>query len=108
MRVAITMNVVEAHEYDETRDAISHEWQNWLNQQDVETIAVPNLSQKSEYYLENLGADILILSGGNDIVSRYGDIKYAEKNELKLKILATRGSVSGIAGIRDLQGVPPN
>lgn len=79
MRVAITMNVVEAYEYFETRDAISHEWQNWLNVQDVEMIAVPNLSRKSDNYLGNIGADVLILSGGNDVVPRYGDLKYAEK-----------------------------
>ena len=65
MRVGITCRIVETLEYEETRDAVSHDLISFCNEQKAHPIIIPNNLEFSSKYMENL--DLLVLSGGNDL-----------------------------------------
>lgn len=60
------MRVTNAPDYDEPRDAISHDWVRWLAQHDAVPLPVPNLVSSPARYLDALAPDLLVLTGGDD------------------------------------------
>jgi len=68
MRVALSLRVLRAHAYEEVRDAISHDWIVWLERRGWTPLLVPNALERPAEYLREMGADLLILTGGNDSV----------------------------------------
>ncbi len=66
-RVAMTMRVTEAAGYKETRDSISHDWLARLDEWGMTPLLVPNLGNKAPKALDDLGADVLVLTGGDDL-----------------------------------------
>jgi putative glutamine amidotransferase len=69
MRVALTMRVVETADYAEPRDAISHDWIDWLTARGHHPVPVPNRLPAPESVLDALGVEALVLTGGNDMVA---------------------------------------
>jgi gamma-glutamyl-gamma-aminobutyrate hydrolase PuuD len=67
MRVALTMRITQAQGYAEPRDSISHDWLNRLAAWQATPFLVPNIGSQATSYLGNLNADILVLTGGDDI-----------------------------------------
>lgn len=67
MRIALTMRVTEATEYVESRDSISHDWLTRLYAWNATPLLVPNIGAQAALCLDDLRADILILTGGDDI-----------------------------------------
>ena len=65
MRVGITCRIVETLEYEEIRDAVSHDLISFCNEQKFHPIIIPNNLEFLSKYMENL--DLLVLSGGNDL-----------------------------------------
>lgn len=70
MRIGLTMRVVGARAYHETRDALSHDWTAWLEPQGHLPILIPNGISDAGAYLDALGVEALVLTGGNDLIPR--------------------------------------
>jgi N5-(cytidine 5'-diphosphoramidyl)-L-glutamine hydrolase len=68
MRVALSLRVLRAQTYEEVRDAISHDWIIWLEKRGHTPLLVPNALERPAEYLREMGAGLLILTGGNDSV----------------------------------------
>ena len=67
MILAVSMRIVSNDTYPEQRDAISHDWINFLEEMGVTPVFVPNLLHDPVDYIKQIGASGLILTGGNDI-----------------------------------------
>ena len=67
MRIALSMRIMEAPGTAELRDAISHEWLARLAAWDMTPVPVPNILAQPEAYLDGLGVDLLVLTGGEDL-----------------------------------------
>ncbi len=66
-RVALTMRVTQASGYVEPRDSISHDWLARLGEWGMTPLLMPNHLSAPESYLDGLGADLLVLTGGDDV-----------------------------------------
>jgi N5-(cytidine 5'-diphosphoramidyl)-L-glutamine hydrolase len=67
-RIGITMRVVEHQQYVEHRDALSHDWTNFISQHFPDAVLIPLLNNPKKIigWLSKLNLDALILSNGND------------------------------------------
>ena len=61
------MRVIEASQYKEVRDSISHDWLNFLSMFDLVPILVPNQLNDPVGYMKSIKADMLLLTNGNDV-----------------------------------------
>jgi N5-(cytidine 5'-diphosphoramidyl)-L-glutamine hydrolase len=68
LRVALTMRILEAVGYTDNRDAISQDWINYLEKNDLLPILIPNGLQNPVDYFIKMSCDTLILTNGEDIV----------------------------------------
>lgn len=90
MKIGITMRIVKSPNYDEERDALSHDWNKFSELSNIVLIPIPNLS-KVIFYIEALNFDGIILSGGDDIGdtpkrddTEYKIVKYCLSNNLPI------------------------
>ncbi len=67
MIVAVSMRIVDNPTYYELRDAISHDWINFLDELSVTPILIPNVLNDSVEYFRNIKASGLLLTGGDNI-----------------------------------------
>ncbi|MFQ5716814.1 MAG: gamma-glutamyl-gamma-aminobutyrate hydrolase family protein [Nitrospinales bacterium] len=67
MKIGVTLRVSQAEGYRETRDAISHEWVPYLQALGYTPILIPNTLENVDSYVQSLGVEALLLTGGNDI-----------------------------------------
>jgi N5-(cytidine 5'-diphosphoramidyl)-L-glutamine hydrolase len=63
----LTMRVETAAEYGEPRDAVSHDWIDYLQHRSWEVHLLPNRLGNPRAFLESVKPDGIILTGGNDI-----------------------------------------
>lgn len=66
-RVVISQRVIVNNDYNEVRDALSHEWWNLLYEVDIIPIPVPNRAEYVDAFLNEVKPHMIILSGGNNI-----------------------------------------
>jgi N5-(cytidine 5'-diphosphoramidyl)-L-glutamine hydrolase len=66
-KIGISLRVVNATNYLEKRDALSHDWPKFLEKLDLIPILIPNAFSDIEYFLNKLNLDGFILSGGDNI-----------------------------------------
>lgn len=66
-RVALSMRVTDAVGYSEPRDSISHDWLTTLAAWNMNPLPVPNIGAGAVEYIKDMGADILVLTGGEDL-----------------------------------------
>jgi gamma-glutamyl-gamma-aminobutyrate hydrolase PuuD len=64
------MRVVRDANHGEIRDALSHDWIEWLSRHEHVGIPVPNRLADPAGYLRALDVDCLVLTGGNDLIVR--------------------------------------
>lgn len=67
MIVALTMRLAKASDYEEDRDALSHDWCRYLSHFDVTPVFVPNTLDDPAGYLTKIGVGALLLTGGDDL-----------------------------------------
>ncbi|WP_419785383.1 gamma-glutamyl-gamma-aminobutyrate hydrolase family protein [Pseudodesulfovibrio sp.] len=69
VRIAITTRIVNAEGYDESRDALAHDWADFMQAVLPEAVWMPfpNVGPGAASMAEAWGLDGIILSGGNDI-----------------------------------------
>jgi len=65
-KIGITLRVVKAPNYDETRDALSHDWVPFLEQIQCIPIFIPNNLTDVNSFLKDENFDGFILSGGDN------------------------------------------
>ena len=73
MRIAVSMRVTAVPSYGEVRDALSHDWYPFLERISCTPILVPNALENPRGYLQKLGIEAVLLTGGNDVAPQlYG------------------------------------
>jgi N5-(cytidine 5'-diphosphoramidyl)-L-glutamine hydrolase len=65
-KIGITLRVEKIMKFNEKRDAISHDWVNFLENQNILPIFIPNTLKDTKNYLEEMKLDGLIMSGGDN------------------------------------------
>lgn len=68
IRIAVSMRVVKAFDYDEPRDAISHDWIRFFEKNNWDFILVTNCMNNVCRYLDDLKVNSILLSNGNDVI----------------------------------------
>lgn len=71
--VAVTMRLANAQDYDEPRDAISHDWLRLLASLGVTPVLVPNRAGDANAYLHRLGVQAVLLTNGDSLGPRTGE-----------------------------------
>ena len=66
-KIGISLRIVKNQNYEEKRDAISHDWSQFFEELNFIPILIPNTLSNIELFLEELQLDGIILSGGGDI-----------------------------------------
>jgi putative glutamine amidotransferase len=79
-RIGITLRVVNADNYLEKRDAISHDWIPFLENMGMLPVFIPNTLSNVESFVDDMKIDGIILSGGDNI----GDDPERDKTEKEL------------------------
>ncbi|MBR51931.1 MAG: gamma-glutamyl-gamma-aminobutyrate hydrolase [Gammaproteobacteria bacterium] len=96
IKIGITQRVEKVESYNETRDSLDNRLVNWVSNNNYFPIPIPNnlveinLSNTSqpnlEKWLEDVGIDALLLSGGNNI----GDVLHRDLTEQYLLFWAQK------------------
>jgi len=81
IRAAVTTRVVQEPNYHEIRDSISHDLIDFLYKQDIDPVLVSNSLPLNFDVIEK--TDILIISGGNDILDNHSDKEIEDDSFLK-------------------------
>ncbi len=79
-KIGISLRVVEEPNYQELRDALSHDIIVFLDGINLCPILIPNRLKNIEEYLEQTGIEGIILSGGDNI----GENKDRDETEIKM------------------------
>ncbi|MBM15545.1 MAG: peptidase C26 [Nitrospina sp.] len=66
-KIGISLRVVDAPNYDEKRDALSHDWPTLLENLGLNPIYIPNTLKHVDEFFSEMSLNGLILSGGDDI-----------------------------------------
>lgn len=80
IKIGISLRIVEERNYKEKRDALSHDWIKFLEPLDMMPILIPNNLKNVNLFLEEMGIDHIILSGGDNI----GDDPLRDKTEKEI------------------------
>lgn len=79
-KIGISLRIVNSNTYPETRDALSHDWAQFLEEIDMIPIFIPNNLSNLESFLDQIHIDGLILSGGDNL----GDFPIRDLTEKKI------------------------
>jgi len=80
MKIAISLRLSQAQNYDEKRDALSCDWPIFLDKMNAIPLLIPNFSKNLEIFLKETEPTAIILSGGENI----GEYPERDKTEQKL------------------------
>jgi gamma-glutamyl-gamma-aminobutyrate hydrolase PuuD len=87
-KIGLTLRVTDAEGYVEPRDALSHDWVNWVEQFGWLPVALFNSLKNPDNALDALDIDALILTGGNDSVPGAPTTNYeALRNNFEFELL---------------------
>lgn len=79
-KIGITLRVENIVKFNEKRDAISHDWVNFLEKANVLPIFIPNTLKDTKNFLEEMKLDGVIMSGGDN----KGDDIYRDRTEREI------------------------
>ncbi len=102
LRIGVTMRVVNTQDYHEPRDAIAHDWANFLGVAlpDAAWLPLPNLGEhKIRSYCEKWEINRLILTGGENI----GVSPLRDQTELDLLMWAKEHTAPALGICRGMQ-----
>ena len=66
-KIGISLRIVKASNYDEKRDALSHDWISFLEELGFIPVHIPNTLKNLGDFLQEMNLDGIILSGGDNI-----------------------------------------
>ncbi len=98
-KIGISLRVVEAQNYAEKRDALSHDWSKLFENLDLLPILIPNNLENIEFFLNDLSLDGIVLSGGDNM----GDNIDRDKTEHFLLEYAIKKKIPTIGVCRGMQ-----
>lgn len=98
-RIAISLRIVNAVNYEEKRDALSHDWPVFLEKLGFNPIFVPNVLSDVASFLTDMKIDGIVLSGGDNI----GDDPKRDKTETTMLEFATKNNIPLIGICRGMQ-----
>lgn len=98
-KIAISLRVVKASNYNEKRDALSQDWTDFFEKIGVFPILVPNHISNVDRFLEEMHVDGIILSGGDNI----GDNLERDKTEKTLIEFAIKNKIPLFGVCRGMQ-----
>ena len=81
IKIGISLRVMKAPNYDENRDALSHDWTLFFEKLNFIPILIPNKITNVSEFLDEVDIDGLILSGGDNI----GD--FPERDFIEMSVL---------------------
>jgi N5-(cytidine 5'-diphosphoramidyl)-L-glutamine hydrolase len=99
LKIGISMRIINAANYDEERDALSHDWINFFEDLKIIPILIPNSLKNSKTFLEEINVDGIILSGGDNL----GDFPERDKTELDLINYAISSGIPILGVCRGMQ-----
>jgi len=67
MKIGISLRIMKAPNYDESRDAISHDWAQFLEKIELVPIFIPNNLENVSKFLDDVKIEGLIISGGDNL-----------------------------------------
>lgn len=67
IKIGISQRIVNEQNYVEKRDALSHDWSNFLEKIDLIPVFIPNGLADTVSFLESFGLNGMILSGGDNL-----------------------------------------
>lgn len=70
-KIGISLRVVDALNYVEKRDALSHDWPKLFDELELIPIFIPNTLKNIKNFLDELSLNGIVLSGGDDIGENY-------------------------------------
>jgi len=85
-KIAITQRLVEVPAYGEIRDCLDLRWSNLLGELSVLPIILPT-NYTSIEYINHIGIDGIILSGGNDLSSLANNNLSQKRDEFEKKLI---------------------
>ena len=68
MKIGISQRIVNEQNYVEKRDALSHDWTNFLEEINLIPVFIPNSLSDTTSFLESFGLNGMILSGGDNLL----------------------------------------
>lgn len=80
LKIGISLRIVNADNYDESRDALSQDWPKFFQKMGLLPIFIPNNMTNLDSFLNDVGINGIILSGGDNI----GDFPNRDYTEKKL------------------------
>ncbi len=98
-KIGITSRIVESPNYNEKRDALSHDWPHFLETLNLIPIFIPNALSDVTNFLNDLDLDGFILSGGDNI----GDDLKRDKTEKHVLEFATNNKLPLFGVCRGMQ-----
>jgi len=98
-KIGISSRIINAENYDEKRDAISHDWPQFLEKIKSNIIIIPNTLTNVEDFLNDIDVNGLILSGGDNI----GDDKERDDTENKILNFAIKNEIPLLGVCRVMQ-----
>jgi gamma-glutamyl-gamma-aminobutyrate hydrolase PuuD len=102
LKVAVSMRVVDAPGYAELRDALSHDWVRLLDRLGLVPLLVPNQLQDPKRFIEETGAELCLLTNGEDVAPP-GEPGPRERTESALLDLAIERRMPVLGVCRGLQ-----
>ena len=99
IRVGLTLRVVDAPDYDEPRDAISHDWIRTLCGWGMTPVLIPNLVPDPAAYLREAAVDLLVLTGGDSL----GETPARDETERRLLDSAQQSALPALGVCRGMQ-----
>lgn len=93
------MRITQASGYVEPRDSISHDWISRLGEWGMMPLLVPNRVADPKSYLDDLGADLLVLTGGDDL----GVTPERDSSETELLEHAIKSGIAVLGICRGMQ-----
>ena len=99
LRIGISSRIINAEKYDEKRDAISHDWPQFIEKMGANMILIPNSLTNVEDFLNDIDLDGIILSGGDNI----GDDKERDETENKILNFAITNKIPLFGVCRGMQ-----
>ena len=83
IKIGLSMRVMYPNNYIEPRDAISHDWINFLLLNDFEVVLIPNCGDKVTKFLDSNNINRIILTNGNDISNDDNNNELSNISELR-------------------------
>ena len=98
-KIGVSLRIVNAQNYEEERDALSHDWTSLLEDLGFISVHIPNTLKNLDSFLDEMNLDGIVLSGGDNI----GDNKKRDETENKILNYALERKIPIIGICRGMQ-----